>query len=423
MRHRSHHRNDDSDRDDSRTWGRECRRRETWLRPTTRTRTLTGLVVWWLLVAAVVPGAVGAVTSSPADTTPLSETERATGTTVTASALPGTVAAGVGDRIDVVGTTTFDSGTVRLYLVGPRGRFLDSDGATGRLESESVSEGAFGVTYDAFAHRGTYRLLVVSPRSDGTFAATETLDRDALPSGVTQRQAVDLVKAAYGRDEVLDLSLRAATPALRIDPVSATGELARNETVEVTGTSNRGDGTPVLVGLRDGGGRAVQTAEATVDATTGTWETTLDLAGVEPGAYAVFADDGETSASTPALVVAEVTTPTETPSEAANVGETDDSADRAGETIDNVTGAALANATAGLDAANGTAGAATGANVNANETVDRLRNGTANGTTNASAADGGGTTSGLVPGFGVGAAVAALVVAALGARRSRRDGA
>jgi hypothetical protein len=396
-----------------------------------------GFVVWCLVLAAVVPGAAVGATLPPADTAVLSDTERATGTTVTASALPGTVAAGVGDRIDVNGTTTFDSGTVRLYLVGPRGRFLDSDGATGRLESESVSGGAFEVTYDAFARRGTYRLLVVSPGGDGAFAATETLDRDALPTSMSQRQAVDLVKAAYGSDEVLDLSLRAAIPALSIDPISDTGELARGETVAVTGTSNRGDGTPIRVGLRDGGGRNVLTAEATVDATTGTWETTLDLTDIEPGAYAVFADDGETSASTTALVVSETTTPAETPSESVSVDETDDSVDRARETVDNVTGAALANATAGLDAASEVAGT----NVSGSETVDRLQNGTANasangtanasvngtanasanGTANASTAEGGGTTSGLVPGFGVGAAVAALAVVALGARRVRRD--
>lgn len=396
-----------------------------------RTVALAGLVVWCLLVAAVLPGSVAGATAPTATDAGLqSDVERARGTTVTATASPGTVAAGVGDSVAVTGTTTFDAGDVRLYLVGPRGRFLGDDGSVGDVETARVAGGAFAATYESFARRGTYRLLVVSPRADGEFESTPTLGRDALPTSVTQRQAVDLVRAAYGRDEVVDLSLHAQTPRLGIDPVSADGTLVGDDVATVTGTTNRGADATVFVDLVAGNGRTVATAEADVDAVVGAWEADLDVDGVEPGAYTLSATDGASRASTTVIVVTEETTPTETPAEDATSVEDDaDSVDEARDTVENATGAALANGTAGLEAANETTGGLVPGNASANESgagggnesVDGGANGSVNGTANATAtAEGDGSTGGAVPGFGVGAFVAALAVVALTVRRRAR---
>lgn len=384
---------------------------------------MTALVVWWLVASAVVPGVVaGATTPLSTAADPLTDVEDARGTSVNATASPGTVAAGVGDSVEITGATTFDSGDVRLYLVGPRGRFLGEDGAAGDMETERVSAGAFAATYDSFTRRGTYRLLVVSPRADGAFASTTTLGRDALPTGVTQRQAVDLVRAAYGGDEVIELSLRGETPRLSIDPVSADGTLVGDDVVTVTGTANRGDGTAVFVDLAGADGRTVTTAEADVDAASGTWAVDLDLAGVEPGSYTLFAADGASRASTTVIVVTKETTPTETPAETPVSAESDAVAD-ARETVENATGAALANGSAGLETANETVEGVSGGNANATASGNANEsetNGSVEGETNATA-EGAGSTGGAVPGFGVGAFVAALVVVALGVRRRVRQ--
>ncbi|WP_372909527.1 hypothetical protein [Salinigranum sp.] len=432
MRRRSHHRSRHERRDDShrrgRTAGRTGRR--------SRSVALTGLVVWCLVVAAVVPGLAGAAVPAPVDAGAVAAVEQARGTSITVTASPATVAAGVGDSVAVTGTTTFEAGEVRLYLVGPRGRFLGDDGQAGDMEAARVVGGGFAATYESFSRRGVYRLLAVSPRGDGAFESTPTLGRDALPTDVTQQQAVDLVRAAYGRDEVVDLSLRAETPRLAIDPVSPDGTLVGDEAATVTGTTNRGGDATVFVDLIAGNGRTVATAETTVDAATGTWEVGLDVDGVEPGAYTLSATDGALRAETTVIVVTEESTPTETPAEdTAPVGtdaDTDtDAVDEARATVDNATGAALANGTAGLEAANettggmvpGNASATDGENVsadgNANGTASA--NGSANGTANATA-ESGESTSGAVPGFGVGAFVAALVVVAVAVRRRTRGG-
>jgi hypothetical protein len=432
MRRRSHHRSRHERRDDSRSRERSPGRTGRRTRPVV----LTGLVVWCLVVAAVVPGLAGAAVTAPAGAGAVAAVDQARGTSITVTVSPATVAAGVGDSVAVTGTTTFDAGEVRLYLVGPRGRFLGDEGQAGDMEAARVAGGGFAATYEAFSRRGVYRLLAVSPRGDGAFESTPTLGRDALPTDVTQQQAVDLVRAAYGRDEVVDLSLRAETPRLAIDPVSADGTLVGDEAATVTGTTNRGGDATVFVDLVAGNGRTVATAETAVDAATGTWEVDLDVDGVEPGAYTLSATDGASRAETTVIVVTEESTPAETPAEdtapvGTDAGTDADAADEAREAVDNATGAALANGTAGLEAANETTGGVVPESASAtdgeNASIDGSANGTAsangseNGTANATT-ESGGSTGGAVPGFGVGAFVAALVVVAVAVRRRTRGG-
>ena len=395
---------------------------------------LTALCVWSAVVgAAATPVAATAVTDGSeiqrtgggvdvGDGDARLAAERAVGDSLEVTVTPGTVAAGVGDSVEVSGNAS-DVSEVRLYLIGPRGTFLDATGNRQSMETEPVSEGDFSVPYEAFPSRGTYTLLVVSPRADGTFESTKNLGRDALPSDMRREQAVDLVRSAYGGDEVVALTLRGETPSLGIDPIED-GEVPRAEDVTVSGTSNRGGNAEVRVEVVDGGGRVAVYATAEVDAATGRWETDLDTSELDPGTYTLYADDVASTAST-VLVVAvdgddgddgDGATPMETPLPDAKA----DAATNASERLDNVTGAALDNATDGVEEASNVTGNATGGAgeaENAGETTA-----TGNGTTNGTAEGTAGSTSEGFPGFGAIVAVVAVVAAALLARRRSTEG-
>jgi PGF-CTERM protein len=401
-------------------------------------RTLPALLAVVLLCSALIGAAPGVGAGAAAEDdqravgavdTVRSDTRRAAGETLNVTATPATLAAGVGDAITVSGDA--DADTVRLYLVGPRGAFLDADGDTASMESESG--GTFVEAYRSFARRGTYTLLVVSPWTDGSFESDEQLGRDSLPTGMTHDQAVETVRSAYGGDEVLTLRLRGETPSIGMDPIED-GGAAYGEELTVSGTSNRGDGVSVSVDVLDGEGRPVASSVATVDAREGRWTTDIDTAELEPGRYTVFADDGASTASTTLLIddgdegEGNETTPAETPLPTETAP--DATTPNASETVDDVTGAALENATEGLDdatsvvdAGNGTEDtAATGsANDTTNGSANSTTNGSANGTTNGTSSGAEGSTSEGLPGFGVGVAVVAVAVATLVGRRRMRE--
>lgn len=356
-----------------------------------------------------------------------SDTERVVGATLNVTVAPTTIAAGVGDAVEVSGETR-EVEDVRLYLVGPRGRFLDADGTAGAMETESVTGGTFSVAYDSFDRRGTYSLLVVSPRADGAFATTETLGRDALPSGMRRQQAIDVVKSAYGGDEVVELTIRGEIPSLAVDPFP-NDTVPREEAVTVSGSSNRGEGTSVVVDVLDGE-RQVATGEvATVNGSTGAWSAELDTSELPPGTYTLFVDDGASTASS-VLVIDDGageggngTTPVETPFPETGA----DATTNASDTIDDVTGAALDNATEGIDEASAAVGNATAGNATADgdaTAATTATNGTGaqtNGTANATTTGTAESTAEGLPGFGVPVAVVACVVSGLVARRRARD--
>jgi PGF-CTERM protein len=400
---------------------------------------LTAVVVWSAFVGVAVGGPAPGGTADvgvgvDGDSDGLrSDAGRAVGQTVNVTVTPRTVAAGVGDRVDLSGTAATAGGSideVRLYLIGPRGRFLDADGEEGAMETATVRADGFDAAYAAFPRRGTYSLLVVSPRDDG-FETTETLGRDALPSGATRRQAVELVRSAHGGDEVLSLTLRGATPSITVDEIDDDGTVGRQADVPVSGTSNRGNDTSVVVDVLDRESRRVGGSTASVDAAAGRWATTVNTSELRPGTYTVFVDDGAASASTLLIVVDEeaegeadgdTTTPAETPLPATDGSA--ESASEAGRTVETVTGAVLDNATDGLGDASAALGNATG-RTGTTPTTDAANGTDRTGEANDTATTNGTTpesetpasTSEGLPGFGVGVAVAALVVAALAARR------
>lgn len=384
------------------------------------TLVLTVLVV--LALVAVVPDvgtAALAVGDRPDSVS--SDTARVVGDSLNVTATPAAVAATVGDSVEVSGSADGSVSAVRLYLVGPRGTFLDEAGRTEAMETASVADETFAVTYTAFSRRGSYSLLVVGPRADGTFETTETLDRGSLPSGMTRDQAVDTIKHAYSGDEVVELTLRGETPTLTVDPIGENGTVPREDGVEVSGTSNRGDGRSVTVDVLDGDGRVVAGTTATVDASAGRWSTKLDTSTLVSGTYTLYVDDLASTASAPLVVVDDedatgATTPAETPISTRDAGAV--GTPNASETIDDVTGAALTNATDGLDNATSVLGGSktnATANATANETANASATG--NGSVDDSASGADGSTSEGLPGFGVVAALAAVVALAVAARR------
>jgi hypothetical protein len=85
---------------------------------------------------------------------------------------------------------------------------------------------------------------------------------------------------------------------------------AEADELVVSGRSNRENGTTVFVDLLRPDGRAARSAAATVS--NGTWNTTLDVAGLAPGSYTLRVSDGETARSVPVAFVV-TPTPAETP--------------------------------------------------------------------------------------------------------------
>ena len=84
-----------------------------------------------------------------------------------------------------------------------------------------------------------------------------------------------------------------------------------SDELAVSGRSNRPTGTTVVVELAHPNGTTVRSTTTTVS--NGTWRTTLDVAGLDPGTYHVRVTDGEIAASTTVELVS--TTPSETPFE------------------------------------------------------------------------------------------------------------
>jgi PGF-CTERM protein len=113
---------------------------------------------------------------------------------------------------------------------------------------------------------------------------------------------------------VIELTLTAQSPTLSVDDFTEDGQV-RQETVTVSRTSNRQDGTVVFVDVFDENNDLVVSTEATVDGASNRWEASLDLSDLETGTYRLRASDDETAAQLAFEVVSEVTTPTETPME------------------------------------------------------------------------------------------------------------
>jgi hypothetical protein len=286
------------------------------------------------------------------------------------------VAIGTGDDVRITGRVPGPAEAVRLHVVGPRGG----------VDSRAVAvddDDDFDVDYTAFDTTGAYRIVVVTAGRDGTFGAdgdtTATVEAEVGDSE-TQREAVAILRDAYSGagvdDRLVALNVTAAEPRLDIAAVRERG----GELV-VSGTSNREDGTVVLLDVRNRN-RTVAVADAEVNAS-GRWRTAVDAAILDASRYTLHA---ETPDANDERTVGVGTTPTGT----ATLSETP-TPDPAG------MGAAAPTSTPTAAPAG-----ATGGTARATERADRAE------------------TTGNGAGFGVGSALLAGVVAlrlAAGRRR------
>jgi PGF-CTERM protein len=249
-----------------------------------------------------------------------------------------------GDEVRVTGRAPGPVESVRAYVVSPRGAVDPRDVGVD-------DDDAFDFDYAAFDTPGTYRILVVSPGRDGTFAFADGSDAAAatteLSGSETRGETEAILRDAYGGagvdDRLVALNVTATEPRVRVERV---GRRDGGDELRVWGTANRENGTTVLLDLRHGS-TAVAAGDAAVNAS-GEWRATLDVSTVDPGTYALRAETAATAdtrtvrlgdAATPAATPAgsPAATPTETPVPTATatqspepaVGETPGTAERA----------------------------------------------------------------------------------------------
>ena len=232
------------------------------------------------------------------------------------------IASNVGDEVTLSGTALGQGDDVRVYLIGPRGNFLDASG--GELDTSvatevDIEDEEFDEDFDAFSNRGTYTFLVVGQGRDGSYDSEEDLGRTADElDDLTPQQAIAVVNDEYtgagSDDQIVELTLQAENPQLTIDDFTTDGQVAQGE-VTVSGTSNREDGTTVFIEVLGQNENVVASTEAEVNGSQSTWSVTLDMSDVETGTYTLRADDDEASSELEFELVESVSTPTEEPTE------------------------------------------------------------------------------------------------------------
>ncbi|WP_305881847.1 hypothetical protein [Haloplanus halophilus] len=248
------------------------------------------------------------------------------------------IATNAGDEVRVAGRAPGPGETVRAYVVTPRGDVVPRDVTVG-------DDDAFDFEYAAVDTPGTYRVLVVSPGRDGAFALADGGDaaavRTELSGSETAAEAAAIVRDAYGGagvdDRLVGLNVTATDPRVCVETVTR-----RDGDLVVAGTSNRENGTLVLLDLREGASVAA-VADAAVNAS-GRWRATVDVSGLDAGEYTLRAETADAAdartvsvgagaaspAATPSATPTEAPTPT--PSATPSPTATDPDAAAAGET-------------------------------------------------------------------------------------------
>jgi hypothetical protein len=218
--------------------------------------------------------------------------------TLTANVSQTEIAATGDDEVKITGTAVGQSDSVRVYLIGPRGRFLGADGTTGQSQTLDVNDERFEQEYDAFDTRGEYTFIVVSRGRDSEYASDYGFGGATLQSDLTPQQAVETVNDEYTGagidDQIVELTLQAETPSLTIDDFTTNGEIAPKEAT-ISGTSNREDGTPIFVEVTDDNQDVIASAEAEVNGTTSEWSTRINLSDAETGSYTLRVSDFQVS--------------------------------------------------------------------------------------------------------------------------------
>jgi len=226
---------------------------------------------------------------------------------LSASVSQSRIATGAGDEVEVAGRASGPRETVRAYVVSPRG-VVDA------LEITVDDADAFDFDYARFDTPGRYRILLVTAGRDAAFALDDDGDaasiRSELTGSETAAQAEATIRDAYGGagvdDQRLALNVTATEPRIAVEAVDH-----RNDSLVVTGTTNRENETVVSVDLQRET-RVVAVGDAAVNAS-GRWRATVDLSGVPDGAYTLRAETADATDTRSVRVGSPTPTPTPTP--------------------------------------------------------------------------------------------------------------
>ena len=228
------------------------------------------------------------------------------------------IASGIGDEVTLSGTA-LGQDDVRVFVVGPRGTVQDVSGntitgTTSSAASVSINDNEFEEDLSGLDNRGTYEIYIVGDGRDGNY------DESSRSLGsTTQSQALEIIEDAYqpaGSDNPsVNLSLEAENPSLSINE-PANGSQVPQDTVTVSGDSNREDETTVFIEVLDDNDNAIASTEAEVNGSSSSWSTDVDMSGLETGEYTLRADDSESSDTvTVEVVEGEAQTPEPTEEE------------------------------------------------------------------------------------------------------------
>ena len=204
-------------------------------------------------------------------------------------------------------------GDIDVLIFGPKGgsQILTAEGdgfESVDVEDDDSFEDDI-ITTDEDTDTGTYTTVIVSVGRDGVYGDGELEPGDLVVeykddfTGKTASQilsilASDLWDAPGSDDLFFILSFKIENAWLAFDPIEA---VAVGEPINATGTTNRADGTDVLVTIEG----PSDLLPDSVDVEDGTFSVSIDTEGAKEGTYTLEADDGDGNTDTITVVIGE----------------------------------------------------------------------------------------------------------------------
>ncbi|NMX21961.1 hypothetical protein C5S30_05930 [ANME-1 cluster archaeon GoMg4] len=228
-------------------------------------------------------------------------------------------ATGVGDvDIVIIGPDGYDGGGYTLE----NGLLFE----TSNVDKDNLFEEEVDTTD---AETGRYIVLVFGPGRDGDYGSGDREDGDLEGwlrtdckytfDGKSKSQILDMVIDATTEDTASDdlivpLEFMIESPYVTLDAIADVGQ---GEPLNVTGITNREDGTVIMVTLT-----GPSSISATTEVEDGKFSATVDTSELSTGAYVIEADDGDGHIATGSVNIGEEPTPTPTPTPTATVSPT-----------------------------------------------------------------------------------------------------
>lgn len=214
-----------------------------------------------------------------------------------------------GDKFTVSGTAP-GSKCVDIMTISPKGggghgisptSVAGVPGITRDVASVLTTDHTFSkvLHVDEDADTGIYLVTVLTPGRDGVYGATGKTDiLDAIATqfpGVnlatkTQEQIIsmlqDLITAAGSDDLVWIGKIKIDLPYVSLDSIA---DVQVGDPLEVTGSTNREEGTPIAITVKG----PIELPPQIAKAENGKFNATFDTKGIPTGTYTVTADDGD----------------------------------------------------------------------------------------------------------------------------------